>query len=106
MTREKLFPLWKKCRQKFYDGSGILVDGLKYRGSYETSNSSEHHRGDYFEADGWSVLESYSISDSYSSSEHRDIDISIRRSNPDFACELDNDIPTGWIPYLGDIPVQ
>lgn len=98
--------LKKICRDKFYDQSGILVDELKYKGSVDTyETSSEVYKEHYYD-NGWTLLSGYYLRSYGASSENRTLDISILRSKPSFACELDNEIPTGWIPYTGSIPVQ
>lgn len=104
-AREAHRYLKKKCRNSYYDRSGILVDNLSFKSTYDSSSSSHDYYGEYFYSDGWTLYSGYEMGGSYSSSEHQTLDISIIRSKADKACEFDITIPKGYLPYLGNIPV-
>ena len=104
-SREAHRLLKKKCRLATYDQSSILVDNLRFRSTYNHSCGSYDYYGEYFQTDGWNVLEGYEMGGSYSSGTQRTLDISIRGSQASIACDQEHSIETGYTPYVGNLPI-
>ncbi len=118
-SSEAMSLLRKKCRSvaanEGHRLGSVLVEGMKVRSENEREWRSIRQVGAAAAAGAVVTYRGYraafaqaasSYRESIYSYSHRELDFELNTAQAKSACEADSQIPAGWIPYTGRLPVQ